>query len=259
MRNSVVQHNPQAEETVIVSGLPRSGTSLVMAMVAAGGFPLLEDASRPADRHNPGGYHEYAPVRNSRKDVSWVDNAAGRAVKVIATWLPWLPADRRYRVLFVLRHPLEVAVSQRRMVEGGPAAILESDRLAARLLAKHLREVAGWLRTAGHMDVCWLSYRSILRNPRNQAVRMAAFLGLRLELDRMAEVVRAGWWRCRASHIKEIFPESCNKEFFLDTIPSTDLATRPAGAGTRDVPVPVADFTGGNAHGGLHHNKARLP
>ncbi|MBP9002313.1 MAG: sulfotransferase domain-containing protein [Candidatus Hydrogenedentes bacterium] len=251
--------NPgSTDAVVVVSGLPRSGTSMVMAMLAAGGFPVLTDGARPADRHNPGGYYEYAPVRGTRRDVSWVEEAAGRAVKVIASLLPWLPVDRRYRVLFVTRNPLEVAVSQRRMLSGGGGEITEADRRSSRLLASHLREVVEWLRMAGHMEVCWLSHRALLRDPGVQAVRMADFLGARLDVGAMAGVSRWGWWGCRSGHIKEIFPESCNKELIPYIIPPTDLAAWSAGTGTRDVPVPAAE-TPRRVHRGGHFEKARLP
>lgn len=231
---------------------------MVMAMLVAGGFPVLIDGARPADRHNPGGYYEYAPVRGSRRDVSWVEQAAGRAVKVITSLLPWLPAYRRYRVLFVTRNPLEVAVSQRRMLSGGSGEITEADRRWSRLLSSHLREVAKWVRSTDHMEVCWLSHRSLLRSPRAQAVRMADFLGARLDVGAMAGVSRWGWWVCRSGHIKEFFPESCNKELIPYIIPQTDLAARPAGTGTRDVPVPAAETPRRVDHGG-HLEKARLP
>ncbi|HOQ91324.1 MAG TPA: hypothetical protein PLX03_14365, partial [Candidatus Hydrogenedentes bacterium] len=159
------------QDIVVVSGLPRSGTSMAMAMLAAGGLPVLDDGSRPADPHNPGGYYEYAPVRASRSDTSWVARAPGKAVKVVAALLPWLPPDRRYRVIFMVRDVLETAVSQRRMLEGGPAEATAEDRRFARLLAAHLREVSAWLRSAGHMDTLWVSHRAVLRDPLRQAAR----------------------------------------------------------------------------------------
>ncbi|HPU96813.1 MAG TPA: hypothetical protein PLO53_02540 [Candidatus Hydrogenedentes bacterium] len=231
------------QDIVVVSGLPRSGTSMAMAMLAAGGLPVLDDGSRPADPHNPGGYYEYAPVRASRSDTSWVARAPGKAVKVVAALLPWLPPDQRYRVIFMVRDVLETAVSQRRMLEGGPAEATAEDRRFARLLAAHLREVSAWLRSAGHMDTLWVSHRAVLRDPLRQAARMAAYAGGPLDADRMAAAVRPGWWRARR-YIRENFLQCCNKDLFLDTIPRTDLAVRSADAGTRDVPASAADSPG---------------
>jgi len=195
-------------ETVLVSGLPRSGTSMLMAMLEAGGFPVLKDASRPADAHNPAGYFEYVPVRASRRDTSWVAQAAGKAVKVVAPLLPWMPPDRSYRVIFMVRDVWEVAVSQRRMVEGGPNAVIEADRQMARILARHLREIAAWLRSAGYMEVLWVSHRAVLGDPVGQSGRIADWLNAGVAVSAMAEVVRGAWWRVRRPDIKEFFPES---------------------------------------------------
>lgn len=214
---------------------------MLMAMLEAGGYPVLKDASRPADAHNPGGYHEYAPVRASRRNPSWVAQAAGRAVKVVAPLLPWLPADRPYRVIFIVRDVLEVAVSQRRMLEGGTLAATEADRRVAGILARQLRELCTWVRSSGHLEVLWVSHRAVLRNPAGQSERIGAWLGGGLDASAMAGVVRSGWWRNRRSHIKEKLSGICNKDLFPYIIPGTDLAVRSADAVTRDVPASAAD------------------
>ena len=76
---------------VIVSGLPRSGTSLMMQMLQAGGMPLLIDDLRPADTDNPNGYWEYEPVKRLQQDKSWIPQAEGKAVKVVSALLQYLP------------------------------------------------------------------------------------------------------------------------------------------------------------------------
>ena len=75
--------NPQREPTIIVSGLPRSGTSLAMQMLHAGGVPVLTDSLRAADTDNPRGYLEFERVKQIKTDKSWLDDAAGKAVKIV--------------------------------------------------------------------------------------------------------------------------------------------------------------------------------
>src|SRR4051812_40403893 len=100
----------------IVSGLPRSGTSLMMQMLGAGGMQLLTDGQRAPDEHNSRGYFEHEAVKHSRKDLSWLNQANGKAVKVVHLLLAPLPLDRSYRVIFMLRDLQEVITSQRVML-----------------------------------------------------------------------------------------------------------------------------------------------
>src|SRR5262249_61604387 len=102
---------------VIVSGLPRSGTSLMMQMLQAGGMPLLTDALRPADADNPNGYWEYEPVKRLQQDNSWIPKAEGRAVKVVSALLPYLPPQHTYKIIFMQRPMQEVLASQTAMLE----------------------------------------------------------------------------------------------------------------------------------------------
>ncbi|MGH8657906.1 MAG: hypothetical protein ACREV4_05355 [Gammaproteobacteria bacterium] len=83
------------EAIVIVSGLPRSGTSMVMSMLEAGWLPILSDCERAADEHNPKGYFEYERVKNLQRetDKSWLRLARGKGLKVISHWLETLPND----------------------------------------------------------------------------------------------------------------------------------------------------------------------
>ena len=98
---------------VVVSGLPRSGTSLMMQMLQAGGMPLLTDGRRAADGDNPKGYCEFEPAKRLKDDASWLGAAEGRAVKLVSALLFDLPPERRYRVIFMTRDLDEVLASQR--------------------------------------------------------------------------------------------------------------------------------------------------
>src|ERR1700704_756589 len=103
---------------VVVSGLPRSGTSMAMKMLQAGGLPLLTDDARPADDSNPDGYFEFELVKQLDKsgDLAWLRNARGKGVKVISWLVTWLPESYDYRVIFMQRDLEEVVASQNAML-----------------------------------------------------------------------------------------------------------------------------------------------
>jgi len=120
-----------SQTIIIVSGLPRSGTSMMMQMLQAGGLPLLTDDRRPADPDNPKGYFEYEPVKRLHKDASWLPEAQGSAVKIMAPLLTGLRPDLTYRVIFMTRPMDEVLRSQTAMLahRGEKGGNLPDDRL----------------------------------------------------------------------------------------------------------------------------------
>jgi len=187
------------ECVTIVSGLPRSGTSVMMQMLAAGGVQVLADEQRVADEHNPRGYFELEAVRHSRTDQSWLEKAGGKAVKVIHLLLPNLPADREYRVIFMRRDLAEVIASQRAMLQrqGRPGAVLPDSKLAE-VFEKQLAEVRQWLGQHSNFQVLEVQHRELIDSPQTTAERVAAFLGGGLDVVRMAAVVEPGLYRQRA-------------------------------------------------------------
>jgi len=101
----------------VVSGIPRSGTSLMMQMMSAGGMPVLTDGQRSADDNNPRGYFELESVKSLARNQDVLTQADGKVVKVISSLLPSLPKDFEYRVVFMCRPLEEVVSSQNRMLE----------------------------------------------------------------------------------------------------------------------------------------------
>jgi hypothetical protein len=184
---------------VVVSGLPRSGTSMMMKMLEAGGIPPLTDALRAADRDNPKGYYELERVKQLDKgDTGWLPEAEGKAVKVISALLQHLPADYDYRVIFMERHMPEILASQRKMLaHRGEDAEKMDDARMAELFARHVEQVRGWLAQQPNFDVLYVHYSDVLADPESEARRVNDFLGNRLHYEAMAEVVDPDLYRNR--------------------------------------------------------------
>ena len=184
----------------VVSGMPRSGTSLLMQMLRAGGISVLTDGIRLADAHNPLGYLEYEPVKRLAADSSWVAGARGHAVKIVYRLLEYLPPSVRYRVLFAERDLREVFASQRDMLlaRGDAAAEQEESEMIAALAAETAR-VEQWMASREGMDVLNVPYAGLIAAPREWAARIAAFLGRGLDVDAMAAAVDPALHRHRRS------------------------------------------------------------
>jgi hypothetical protein len=183
----------------IVSGLPRSGTSMMMKMLVAGGVPALTDALREADADNPKGYYEFERVKQMDKgDTAWLADAKGKAVKVISALLRHLPADHQYRVLFMRRSMPEILASQKKMLDNrGEDADTMDDEKMAELFGKHLQSVEQWLRAQANIAVLDVHYSDILSDPLHEIGRINAFLGGELDTRKMATVVDPELYRNR--------------------------------------------------------------
>jgi hypothetical protein len=175
----------------IVSGLPRSGTSMMMKMLEAGGLPPLTDNIRTADEDNPKGYYEFERAKQLPKgDVAWLPDARGKVVKVIAALLPSLPGGYHYRVIFMQRAMPEVLASQRQMlIRRGEDPNKIPDDVMAKLFEKHLRQVDDWINQQANVERLDVNYNEMLKNPQPFLVQINAFLGNQLDAPRMATVV----------------------------------------------------------------------
>ncbi len=175
--------------TVVVSGLPRSGTSLVMQMLVAGGLPAWTDGARTPDEDNPRGYFEHAAVRGIAREARWLGETPGHAVKIVAPLLGYVPADAPVRVVFVERDVDEVAASQRAMLaRHGARGGGESQLRLARQLRRQLRGALARL-AARETPTCIVRHRDCIADPDAVARRIAAFVGGPLDAAAMARVV----------------------------------------------------------------------
>lgn len=182
----------------IVSGLPRSGTSLMMQMLVAGGMAPLSDGERAADADNPRGYLEWERIKTLPNDPDCIAEAEGKVVKVISRLLLSLPAGYDYRVIFMQRPLPEVLASQDEMMrrrgtckEGAnPAAM-------AAAFEKHLREVYAWLDGKSYVKSIRVSYHDALRQPELISRKIGGFLGIALDVKAMTQQVDASLYRNR--------------------------------------------------------------
>jgi len=178
------------EIITIVSGLPRSGTSMMMMMLEAGGLPVLTDNIRAADEDNPKGYYEFERVKQVEHDQAWLEQAQGKAVKMVSALLKHLPRSYTYKVIFMRRVMGEVLTSQRQMLirRGKPADTVSDERMAD-LSRQHLKKVEAWLDEQPNIEILYASYNEVLKNPAEQAKKVNQFLGDALDVESMVGVV----------------------------------------------------------------------
>jgi hypothetical protein len=182
----------------IVSGLPRSGTSLMMQMLVAGGMPALADGERRADTDNPRGYLEWERIKQLPNHPASIAEGEGKVVKVISRLLLSLPAGHDYRVIFMQRPLPEVLASQDEMLrrrgtykEGSDPAVISA------AFEKHLREVHAWLESKAHIQTLRIPYHDVIHQPQRIAHQLAQFLGVPLRLEAMVQQVDASLYRNR--------------------------------------------------------------
>lgn len=189
---------PRAFITV-VSGLPRSGTSLAMQMLHAGGIPALTDEQRTPDADNPRGYFEFERVKQIKTDRRWLDDAQGKAVKIIHMLVTSLPPDREYRVLMMRRDVAEVVRSQAAMLarSGRPGGGLSAEKLA-QVYTSQMSAVTRWLDEYPCFRVLDVGYADLIREPREMSEKMSAFLGGGLAIEAMVRAVDPALYRQRA-------------------------------------------------------------
>ncbi len=183
----------------VVSGLPRSGTSLMMQMIHAGGLEAVADGQRTADVDNPRGYFEVEAIKKLKQDSSWLTEAEGKVLKAISMLLFDLPPQFSYRVIFMIRHMDEILASQKEMLkrrgtlqEGGP-----SDAQMQQYFESHLAKVHKWLAEQPNFKVLYCHYHDVVKDPVDAAKSVHAFLGGALNVDAMIGAVDPALYRNR--------------------------------------------------------------
>lgn len=187
---------PLHSEIVVVSGLPRSGTSLMMQMLDRGGIPALTDEVRGADTDNPRGYYEYEAVKRTKHDASWVPSARGKVVKMVSSLLYDLPASESYRVIFQRRDFDEMVDSQEKMLRrlNQAAAPREAIKKSFEI---HLDRLFGWLSSQSHLQVLAISYNDLIHRPNEEIPRVVDFLDGVPSATEMAAAIDPSLYRNR--------------------------------------------------------------
>ena len=195
----IFNKNKEDQSIVVVSGLPRSGTSMMMKMLEAGGIPPMTDKIRTADDDNPKGYYEFERVKKLKEDdTAWLDEAQGKAVKVISALLTYLPASYNYNVIFMERAFAEVLASQRKMlVNRGEDPDKVSEEELTQLFQKHLNQVMSWIESQPNVHYLGVNYNLMLQEPDPYVEQINKFLGDSLEVKDMVGVVDPKLYRQR--------------------------------------------------------------
>ncbi|HUP03953.1 MAG TPA: alkaline phosphatase family protein [Bryobacteraceae bacterium] len=200
-RSAVAAPEDRSQVVTIVAGLPRSGTSMMMQLLAAAGIAPYTDARRTPDEDNPRGYFEHEQAAGVHRDASWIPRARGKAVKIVAHLLPYLPEGEQYRLILMHRDLSEVVASQAAMLQrlGRPGGKLTGARLM-RTYTQQLVRVQSWLRRRAEIPVLPAGYAEALEDPRQMAARLARFLGQPFDEQAAAKAIEPALRRQRAAH-----------------------------------------------------------
>jgi hypothetical protein len=183
---------------ILVSGLPRTGTSMTMKAIHAGGIEPIVDNIRKADEDNPKGYYEFEPVKKTKEDASWLNDAPGKVVKMVYRLLYDLPAEFQYRVVFMRRDIKEVLASQNKMLErSGKSGGGISDEQMEALFAAELAKCEKWLAEQPNFSVLSVVHRDMINDAATQVQKINDFLDGGLDTEAMASTVDPALYRNR--------------------------------------------------------------
>jgi len=180
----------------IVSGLPRSGTSMMMGMLEAGGMGIMTDTIREADEDNPKGYFELEQVKQLETDSVWLKNAQGKVVKIISTFLRHLPSDYNYRIIFMLRNMQEILNSQKQMLlRRSEATDKIKDEEMGRIFSAHLKKMQQELPQQPNVEALFINYNKVIKEPTKHIKEINYFLGNILDENNMQSVISKRLYR----------------------------------------------------------------
>ncbi|MBI3173268.1 MAG: sulfotransferase family protein [Chloroflexi bacterium] len=192
------QPAPVQKEIVVVSGLPRSGTSMMMKMLEQGGLQVVTDSLRTADDDNPNGYYEFETVKQMPSgQTAWLDGAQGKVVKVISALLEYLPPQYHYKVIFMERAIGEVLASQKKMLVNRQEESTISDAEMQEQFQKHVAAAKYWLARQPNISVLYVDYNKMLTAPDPLCQTIVDFLDMGLDIDKMRAVPNERLYRNR--------------------------------------------------------------
>ncbi|MBK9210704.1 MAG: sulfotransferase [Anaerolineales bacterium] len=184
---------------VIVSGLPRSGTSMMMKMLTEGGLSAVVDSLRQADEDNPNGYFEIEASKALKDgDKRWLYDAQGKVVKVISYLLEFLPDDLSYDIIFMEREIGEILASQQKMLQRRNEKSTHSDAEMEAQFREHLRAVKYWAARKTNMRILFVKYSEMVKDPESLCKSIVDFLEIPLDLQAMQSVPSQSLYRNRS-------------------------------------------------------------
>ena len=182
----------------IVSGLPRSGTSMMMQILESGGMKIVTDNIRKANEDNPYGYYEYEKVKEIKEDTGWLKETRGKAFKMVSQLLYDLPSAENYKVIFMKRKMNEILASQSKMLERmGSSKDGTSDAKMGEFFNKHLLKVIDWMESRKYIDVLYIDYNDLLINPDEHIKTLNRFLNYKLNEEKAVKVIDKSLYRNR--------------------------------------------------------------
>ncbi len=179
----------------IVSGLPRSGTSLMMKMLEAGGMDVVIDNIRQPDKDNPNGYYECEQIKKIKDDTSWLPATYGKVFKMVSMLLMSLPSEYPYQVLFMKRDVREVIASQKKMLARHGKQSVSDDTKMELMYTKHLYQVEEWLSSQNNFHVLNVSFADLIRQSQREIKRIIDFTGKNFDLIKMKQVIDPSLYR----------------------------------------------------------------
>jgi hypothetical protein len=202
MLKKILRPTPTATQKtqpiIVVSGLPRSGTSMMMKMLAEGGLSAVIDSLRTADEDNPNGYFEFEPVKKlGEGQDDWLAEAGGKIVKVVSAILERLPAQHHYKIIFMEREIKEILASQKKMLVRRNEESNKTDAEMQAQFEEHLKATKYWLARQPNMDVLYVDYNRMMSGPDQYCQAVADFIGIPVDVAKMREVPNERLYRNR--------------------------------------------------------------
>ncbi len=183
-------------QITVVSGLPRSGTSLMMQILYNGGLDFLGDEVRKADSSNPKGYFEYEPVKSLYNSNAWLSEAQNKSIKIVAPLLKHLNPNYRYKIIFMNRDLSEILKSQQKMMGKN------EDTLSLKIwndYVKMLNQIEIWKEKQPGVELIYIDYAQLVENPHQYIDKIQDFLGIQLDEEKMIKSIDKDLYRNRKS------------------------------------------------------------
>jgi len=186
---------------IIISGLPRSGTSLVMQILYAGGIPLLFDSERLPDNDNPYGYYEHSKIKALTKnsDLSWLNSYQGYAVKIVSPTLAKLNIQFPARIIFMMRSIQEIIESQQKMITRKTHLTLEQIKSEDlyKIYEKHIQQTLNLLQINPYLKILKIEFSNLFHDTDNTIMKIIHFLDGELDIEKMKSVINPELYRCK--------------------------------------------------------------